>query len=183
MIGEKIRSIRIQKKLTLTELAKRIGVAASFISQVERGISNPSIKSLRAIAKVLNVPIFYFLMNDKEELRIVRKDKRKKLKLPHSNEIYELLTPNLKDKKMEVILMTILPHSSKKREFYSHISDENGEECAVVLKGEARVEIASDKYILKEGDSIYFNCGLPHRFLCNNKEKVTIISIISPPSF
>jgi|SRR5690606_9636651 len=58
MIGDKVKKFRIEKGLSLTELAERAGVAKSYLSSIERNIqSNPSIQFLEKIASVLNIPI------------------------------------------------------------------------------------------------------------------------------
>jgi len=70
MIGEKIKAFREQKKMSLSELAERSGVAKSYLSSIERNIqSNPSIQVLEKISSVLgvstNVLIHDFDENDK----------------------------------------------------------------------------------------------------------------------
>lgn len=58
MIGDKVKKFRIEKGLSLTELAERAGVAKSYLSSIERNIqSNPSIQFLEKIASVLDIPI------------------------------------------------------------------------------------------------------------------------------
>jgi|SRR5690606_27107347 len=58
MIGDKVKKFRMEKGLSLTELAERAGVAKSYLSSIERNIqSNPSIQFLEKIASVLNIPI------------------------------------------------------------------------------------------------------------------------------
>ncbi len=59
-LGTKIRNIRIQKRRTLKEIAKRIGLTASFLSQVERDVASPSLKALRKIAEALDIGVGYF---------------------------------------------------------------------------------------------------------------------------
>ena len=59
-IGEKIKSLRLSRKLSLKHISEKTGFTKSVISQIERGISNPSINSLRKIAQCLNAPVAYF---------------------------------------------------------------------------------------------------------------------------
>ncbi|MGB8956231.1 MAG: helix-turn-helix domain-containing protein [Tumebacillaceae bacterium] len=62
MLGEKIRLLRQEKKLSLGELAGRANCAKSYLSDIERGIrTNPSIQFIEKIASVLNVPAEFFL--------------------------------------------------------------------------------------------------------------------------
>jgi len=179
MDGEKLKLARIENKMTLRELSKKVNISPGFISQIERNKTKPSIKTLRKIANALNTTITYFLMDNEKEQLITRKDDRKIIKLPKSEIIYELLINNLRTKKMEAILMTVYPIYSESKPAVSH----NGEEFDLVLEGEAKIIIRDKSYILKEGDSIYFDCSIPHNIFCNNNLEVKILSVISPPSF
>jgi XRE family transcriptional regulator, master regulator for biofilm formation len=58
MIGERVKKIRLEKKISLSELADQAGVAKSYLSSLERNLQrNPSIQFLEKIASVLNVPV------------------------------------------------------------------------------------------------------------------------------
>jgi len=94
-LGNKIRKLRISKGINLTAFAKKIDKTPSYLSQVERGMASPSIIALREISKALNVPIFYFLIDDKEQSAIVRKNERRVLQFPKSHLTYELLSPDV----------------------------------------------------------------------------------------
>lgn len=68
MIGDRIKNLRIERKLSLTELAERAGVAKSYLSSIERNLqTNPSIQFLEKISNVLNVPVDYLLHEMKED--------------------------------------------------------------------------------------------------------------------
>ena len=75
-LGEKIRSLRVSQNISLKDLAKKSDLTSSTISQVERGLSNPSIPALRRIAETLGVPVFYFFSDEEvdESIIIVRKN-------------------------------------------------------------------------------------------------------------
>jgi len=98
MIGAKIRARRTELNMSLRDLAERVGLTASFLSQIERDPADPPIKSLRKIATALRVPMLYFLDSDDVAMPVVRKDERKRLQLPHSKVAYALLTPDLNRK-------------------------------------------------------------------------------------
>ena len=59
-IGKKLQEIRKQRGLTLREVADQTGITASMLSQMERDLVNPSINTLKAISKTLDVPLFRF---------------------------------------------------------------------------------------------------------------------------
>ncbi|MGQ9515816.1 MAG: helix-turn-helix domain-containing protein, partial [Anaerolineae bacterium] len=108
VIGERIRKRRTELRMSLREVAEKAGVTASFLSQIERELADPSIKSLRRIAEALDVPVFYFLSDEQEHRPVVRRHERKKLTLPRSQVTYELLTPDL-NRKMEMFIGRIHP--------------------------------------------------------------------------
>lgn len=67
-IGSRIKAIRTQKRLSLSELAEAAGVAKSYLSNVERGIqNNPSIQFIEKIAATLKVPVHTLLFGEQEE--------------------------------------------------------------------------------------------------------------------
>lgn len=71
MIGDRVKKLRTEKKMSLSELAEQAGVAKSYLSSLERNLqSNPSIQFLEKISSVLNVPVDHLINEriNKEEL-------------------------------------------------------------------------------------------------------------------
>ncbi|MFW5942719.1 MAG: helix-turn-helix domain-containing protein, partial [Chloroflexota bacterium] len=133
--------------MSLRDLAAEVGLTASFISQVERNLASPSIDSLRSIAKALDEPLFFFLLEPDEEERVIRRDQRRKLISSDSNVTYELLTPL--NKKMEVVLTKLEPGDGS----IPIIHHQDTEECIYVLEGELEVGLVDQTYTLSGGDS------------------------------
>lgn len=55
-LGENIKKIRIEKDITQSEVARRLGVDRSFVSNIEKGKNNPTLSTITSLAKVLDVP-------------------------------------------------------------------------------------------------------------------------------
>ncbi|KUO77272.1 MAG: MerR family transcriptional regulator [Desulfosporosinus sp. BRH_c37] len=178
MLGDKIRTKRMEKQLTLKDLAKRTGVTQGFLSQVERGLTDPSITSLRRIAHALDVPIFYFLMEEDESSPVVRKNERKVLKFPDSHLTFELLSPDL-NRSLEMMMARLEPGAVTCDVPLTH----PGEENILVLQGQMKIQIGDDLQILEEGDSIYYYSGIPHKIWSIGTEDLVFISAITPPAF
>jgi transcriptional regulator with XRE-family HTH domain len=181
-IGPKIREMRKHRGMTLKEFSQRVGVTASLISQIERGVAAPSISSLKKISDTLGISIALFFNEEGKALAndfspIVRKHERKTLH-PSPGVTYHLLSKNLQGK-LEFLLAFYEVGASTGPKPYSH----RGEECALVLKGKLEVQIGSSVYVLLKDDSITFSCEIPHRV--SNVGKVPAVSIwcITPPSF
>jgi transcriptional regulator with XRE-family HTH domain len=181
-IGPKIREMRKHRGMTLKEFSQRVGVTASLISQIERGVAAPSISSLKKISDTLGISIALFFNEEGKALAndfspIVRKHERKTLH-PSPGVTYHLLSKNLQGK-LEFLLAFYEVGASTGPKPYWH----RGEECALVLKGKLEVQIGSSVYVLLKDDSITFSCEIPHRV--SNVGKVPAVSIwcITPPSF
>jgi len=65
MIGDRVKKLRVEKKMSISELAEQAGVAKSYISSLERNLQrNPSIQFLEKIAAVLHVPVDHFIHDE-----------------------------------------------------------------------------------------------------------------------
>jgi len=177
-LGNKIRKLRISKDMNLTAFAKKIGKTPSYLSQVERGMASPSIMALREIAKALNVPMFYFLINDKKQSVIVRKKERRVLQFPKSRLTYELLSPDV-SQRIQMIKTRIKIGTSSCSKTLSH----EGEECTLVMEGKMEIKIGDEFFLLEEGDSIYYLASIPHKITSTGDKDLIIISAITPTNF
>ena len=177
-IGQRIRIAREHKKLTLDELAVRTGLTKSFLSQVERGKSNPSLASIRSIVQELNIPLVSLFENSTKNLSdvVVRKNKPKNFKLPDSILKFELLTPDLK-RQMEIIRVIAPPEG--RSEFMAH----EGEEWGYVVKGRIRLTVGNEEFELEAGDTAYYSSEVPHGWVNETDDEVELIWAITPPSF
>lgn len=177
-MGNKIRKLRISKGINLTEFAKKIDKTPSYLSQIERGMASPSIMALREISKALDVPIFYFLIDDKEQSAIVRKNERRVLQFPKSHLTYELLSPGVSHQ-IEMIRTRIEVGASTCSKPLSH----EGEECTLVIEGKMKIQVGDEFFILEEGDSIYYIASIPHKITSIGDKDLVIISAITPSNF
>jgi transcriptional regulator with XRE-family HTH domain len=175
-LGQRIRELRMERSLSLAGLAARVGVTRSFLSSVERGVAYPSILVLRTIAAALEVPVFLLFTGRESSGVVVHRHERKIIKLPSAPVSYELISPDAQHR-MEMIITYVRPGAEPPA--MSH----DGEECALVLRGHVMLTIGGIEYELNEGDSIYYNSGLPHTVRTVGDEEAEIISAITPPSF
>jgi transcriptional regulator with XRE-family HTH domain len=186
-LGPRIRTLRLERGLTLQAVAEVARVSQSLISQIERGLASPSINTLRRIAGALDVPIAaLFLgggMSDDESDRagrrlVVRRHERKGLHVPRSKVVYELLTPDL-NRRIEFIWIEYKPGAITHAEPMSH----PGEENAVCLEGSVVVTIENQEFVLAEGDSISFDSGRVHQVENRSRRRAVLVSAITPPAF
>jgi len=183
MIGTKIRESRKEAKLTLADLAQKTGFSASYISQVERNLVDPSITALRKFCTVLQRTVYYFLEEDPTDPYIVRKETRQRLNIPSSNVVYEFISPMLRQMncvpKIEVIQVFIEPNSYSQEETFSH----NVDEIILVLEGVMDIYIDGNKQTLYAGDSIYLPPNTLQRIFNPLDVQLVILSALTPGIF
>ncbi len=177
-LGDKIRSLRLKQKISIEQLSSLTGLSKGLISQIERDITGPSVASLWKISKALNVTMNYFFDEYDDFNQVVKKDERKKIMMKNGDRTYELLCPNLKNQ-IEMLWIEIEPNDSNSDELISH----EGEECGVVLKGALRVLSGDKIYDLEQGDSIYLDSTIPHRYINMGNIKSVSVWAMVPPSF
>lgn len=179
MLGDSIRKIRTEKRLTIKEVAEKANVTSSLLSQIENNKANPSINSLMAIAKVLNVPIGSFFDEESDPTfdPVVKADQRKVLRT-RSGVIFYLLTPELKNHSIEFIY-NVYEKGGSTGEMYIH----EGEECGLVLEGRLEVTSEDNTYILEAGDSIVLDSTKPHKLTNIYDGKTIAVWVDSPASW
>lgn len=178
MLGTNIRLARVSRKLTISEVARSADITRSLWSQIENNKANPSINTLMAIAKALQVPIGSFFDEDNHlDNPVVRAGERKTLKT-RNGITYFLLTPEPSRHSIE-FLYNIFEKGSSTEIFYSH----QGEECGIVLEGRLRIDTDSEEYILEAGDSIVLLSSKPHKLTNVSTGKTIAIWANSPPSW
>jgi transcriptional regulator with XRE-family HTH domain len=179
-LGMTIRKLRESRQLSLKEIAARSGLTQSFLSQVERNLTSPSVASLRKVAQAFGVPLTELFQGPViPENRVVRRHERRQLIHPGRQWRDYLLTPNLTGK-LQVILSVIEPGGGSGEEPYAHDSDE---ECVIVLRGRLEFWVGTDRYLLEEGDSIVFESRIPHRNKNPGPEQAEVLWITTPPSY
>lgn len=201
-LGEKIREERRRRKLTLEILSQKTGLSKSFLSQIERGLAQPSVSSLKKIAQEFGISVVNLFNNEAtsrnflpslpsgetrkhdrnscvQDVKVVRRNRRKTLTLPGSKITYDLITPDL-NRQIEVLFLRFSPGDSSGDE---PLIDPPGEKCCLVLKGSMDYRVGEEVYHLESGDSIYHPAHLPHSWKGTGNEPIEVIVVLTPPWF
>ncbi|HEX9037267.1 MAG TPA: XRE family transcriptional regulator [Ktedonobacterales bacterium] len=179
-IGHTIHRFREERQLSLKDLAAKSGLTQSFLSQVERGLTSPSVASLRKIAQAFGAPLAALFQGPSPQGKhVVRRDQRRQLMQPGGQWRDYLMTPNLQGR-LQVIWSVIEPGGGSGDEAYAHDSDE---ECVVILRGRLEFWVGQDHYTLDEGDSIVFESRIPHRNVNPGPDRAEVLWITTPPSY
>ncbi len=177
-LGPKIAKERMIRSLSIEDLAEKAGISHGLLSQLERGIGNPSLATLVALASALELPLGSFFAGGQGDNDIVvRRRMRKRLVLADRRMKYQLLVPDLQGS-LSMLYIELPPGFSNEQTPFSHA----GEECELVLEGTVEAHIGSRVFLLEPGDSIRFASVNPHWFR-TFAAPVVIVSAMTPPSF
>ena len=175
-----IRALRRARGLTLAEIGLKLGRSVGWVSQVERGLSTPSLSDLRAFAELFGVPISLFFSHDvpveSERGVVVRAGRRRTLGTSESGLVEELLSPDLGGS-FEMVRSVFAPGAELKTE-----ARRPTEEAGYVASGLFDIEISGVWHRLGEGDSFRFE-GKPYRWRNPGAEPAIVIWVVSPPVY
>ncbi|MDQ7910354.1 XRE family transcriptional regulator [Phytohabitans sp. ZYX-F-186] len=178
-IGRRVAAFRTERGIRVSDLARHVGVSPSLVSQIERGLSRPSVSTLFAIAEALEVPVDAFFRetdgspspapdvpetgtaptSPAEERYVVRRANRPTIDI-ESGVRWERLTPTAL-KNVEFLELVYGPGAESNSTLYRHA----GEEMILVLSGELDIYLGFEKYHLSAGDSMHFSSMQPHRYV------------------
>ncbi len=150
-IGYRIKDLRNRQRVTLKELAEKTGLTTSFLSQLERDLTSPSVSSLEKIAEALNTKVGYFFESEEEkELIFIKRGFGKKVIDEEKNISCETLASGFLNIKMQPQIFTL----GIGTELTKELMYPQGEKFGMVLKGKVELLCDSEKFTLEEGDSI-----------------------------
>ncbi len=161
-LGVRVKDLRTERGFTLDELAGRSGVSRAMISKLERGEKNPTLVIAARLAEGLGVSLSRLAgVEERREVVLVPKERRMVLKDPETGFERQSLSPTFAGRGVE-FLRNIVPEGSTSGDFPAH--RKGVEEHIVVEKGELKATLGGEEYLLREGDALYFEADVPHRF-------------------
>jgi transcriptional regulator with XRE-family HTH domain len=176
VLGNIIKQTRLDQGKTIKDVAKEANVTISLLSQIENNKANPSINSLLAIGKVLNVPVgSFFDEHEVESGPVVKSYKRRAIRT-QDGVTYYLLTPLRKDLLME-FKYTVYEKGGTSGHYHKH----EGAECGIVFEGRLEIIQEGEIFVLEAGDSIYLDSTKPHTMKNAYDGRTITIWVDSPP--
>jgi transcriptional regulator with XRE-family HTH domain len=177
-VGSIVSRERAHRGLTIGDLARQAGLSNGLLSQLERGIGNPSIETLANLARALGIPIgSFFEPASATPDDVVHPHTRSHLVLADKRMTYQLLVPDLKGALSMLYIELPANFSNADAPFCHH-----GEEVVLVLSGSVEIHIGDRTRLLRAGDSIRFSSAIDHWYQTFN-ERVVAITAQTPPSF
>lgn len=182
-IGAAIRRARVDAKMSLRELARRVGVAPSHVSQAERGIGSFSVSTLYAVATELSISLDSLFepavpaaslrtepASSLDGTVVLRAGNRAALTLKNGPRWERLTAASEPD--IEFLEVIYAPHAEPSEpEFSTH----DGIEYGVVISGVLTVEIEDERTQLHPGDTIRLESSRPHRYWNEGRIEVRAI--------
>jgi transcriptional regulator with XRE-family HTH domain len=195
-IKEKIKELRKDRNLTLEQLANIVGCSKSYISQLENGVATPSISMLGKLSKGLNTNMTNLILSveengDQSTARVeapkstrtsdyyMRKNRRRTFNYPDGKTLSQFLTTAVYQKTMQPIYTTIEPGGESNGDDMI-IHPKNSEEFVWVLKGKVEFEINGEILIIEEGDTLYFDGSIPHRWKNTTQQLAEALFVWTP---
>lgn len=176
-IGNKMKNLRNQNGLTQQELADRAELTKGFISQVERGLTIPSLATLADIVECLGSNLSDFF-NEEEDPQIVYKPEDYFEKTDKEENSTVWLVPTAQSNMIEPILVTL-----KAKQSLPFDKPHEGEEFGYVISGAVRLHFGENVYTLEKGDSFYFEATKRHKLEAAGRKEAKVLWISTPPSF
>lgn len=179
-IGERLRLRRKVKSLSLKQVADKSGLSVGMISQVERGLAVPSIKSMRAICDALEMPVIWLFEGPQDQPAedadiVVRAGARRELSYHDGVLRKEILTPD-RQPQIQMLRFLMEPGADSGEPY----SNSEGGKCGLVLKGTLGLELDGRSLVIREGDSFAFPAQSMVRFWTIGSRNCEVIWVVAP---
>jgi transcriptional regulator with XRE-family HTH domain len=165
-IGDRLKTIRLSKKMGLVELGRHTGLSAAMLSKIERGRLFPTLPTLMRIALVFGVGLEHFISDESKRnaVAIVRRKERQRFpERPGGKDVsffFESLDFTAVERRLHAYHADFQPVPVEKLRPHQHA----GAEFLYVLKGRLALRVANEDHFLDAGDSVYFNSTRPHSY-------------------
>jgi transcriptional regulator with XRE-family HTH domain len=182
-VQKKLGKFRKERGLTVRQLAERAGCTHSYISQIEKGMTVPSLSMVGKLAAALGIKVidlFHESSNGSDADWYMEKRNRRTIHYPDGKVSSQLLVTRIATKKLEPLVSMIQPGGSSD-EAEKMVHPPGTEEFVLVLKGELEFRVNGKEMCLKEGDTLSFDGTLPHSWLNRAKKTAEVLFVFSPP--
>ncbi|HVY98086.1 MAG TPA: XRE family transcriptional regulator [Dongiaceae bacterium] len=179
-VGEKLRLRRRMRSLSLKQVADPAGISIGMLSQVERGLVAPSIKTLRAICAAMDMPVNWLFHHDGGQEGVATEyivpfGARRSLAYHDGALIKELLTPDTQPQ-IQMLRFLLKPGASSGEAY----NNAEGGKCGIVLSGTLGLELNNTEFVVNVGDSFAFPAATMVRFWAIGSAPCEVIWVVAP---
>lgn len=177
-VGARIRALRRSKGLGLNEMSARTGLSIGFLSQMERGLSSPTLRALTSLADAMQINLAEIVRGptvaQPKVPVITRAGERSSISMWKSGiRKHALASGGAASSAFSFTLLDFEPHASSGDDLYTH----QGEEAGYVLQGRLKLVVGDKQWTLAAGDSFHFSSELPHRFENAAKRNLVVVMV------
>jgi mannose-6-phosphate isomerase-like protein (cupin superfamily)/DNA-binding XRE family transcriptional regulator len=165
-IGEKLRALRLRKKMGLVELGRHSGLSPALLSKIERGRLVPTLPTLLRISLVFSVGLEHFFTDPatRPTLAVVRRGERQRFPERQGEKqpayYFESLDFPAVDRLMSAYFVEFEPAGEAAPRRHHH----PGAECLYIVSGRLAITVGEEEFELSVGDSMYFDSSVPHAY-------------------
>jgi transcriptional regulator with XRE-family HTH domain len=186
IVGNRIKTLRESKSITLEEMEERSGLSIEQINRIENNRDFPSLAPLIKIARVLGVRLGTFLDDHDETGPVIsRKENQKESirfsnnQFAHKNNLdYYSLSSDKSGRHMEPFIIQM---NAFEESVDFQLSSHEGEEFIYCLEGSVEINYGNKTYLIEEGDSIYYDSIVAHHVHAINSQTAKILAVIYTP--
>jgi|APEBP8051073178_1049388.scaffolds.fasta_scaffold00006_354 transcriptional regulator with XRE-family HTH domain len=178
LLAQRVKRFRQARRLSLRQLGEMTGTSASFLSQLERGLTGATTSTLMQISQALSISVAdLFEDRGTSTYRVLRREDRPAL--PSASGYRKTLLSQRPIHEFEVYVGEFEPGGSTGPELYTH---GKAHEMMFVLSGVVEITLGNERFLLQSGDSIEYSTATPHRIENRGAGPAEVQWIISPPT-
>jgi transcriptional regulator with XRE-family HTH domain len=176
VVGARLKRLRLQRRLTLQEVAAGVDLSHNFLSMVERGRADVSMARLHRLSTFYSIPLSELVAEQLEDgkPRVIRAGDGQSVERVLGMTLR--LLPVTRELGLQVAHVTFAPHAGP-----SNPVSHDGDDFFWVVSGELVLVYGSDEYVLKKGEAAQYSGRVHHYFLNRSKRTAEILSITTPP--
>jgi len=163
-IGERIKQLRVEKKMTLADLSEMTSISVSYLSQIERDKTTPSLATIIEIGNALGTNPGYFFEIDSEHAFVIRANIENEESNVNQNVDVFPLSPVIEPSRLRVWQYNLEPGKE-----ITGTPEADSEKFCFILKGKLTLEIGEEVLTLSKGDSIAFDAA--HSYIWRNDDE------------
>lgn len=172
-VGRKVTNYRRIHNVTIRELSEKSGISTALISQLERGIGNPTLGALAALADAMEISLADLVAAKVENKDLIcRREDRQPLRQGPGFYLESILVEEALNTSLSVVMIRLAPGADSLR-METHVE----EECLCVLNGSLTMVLEDEEFRLNQGDSIRVLQNRPHMLRNDSEEEATAINI------
>ncbi|WP_181704246.1 cupin domain-containing protein [Chthonobacter albigriseus] len=177
-VGGRLRTVREARGFSQRGLAKAAGISNATVSQIESNAVNPSVGALKRILDAIPMALSDFFAVDSTPGQVFFRASELK-EIGRGGVSYRQVGKDLTGRALQLIMERYEAGADSGRIPLKH----QGEEAAIILRGQLEVTVGDRREVLGPGDAYYFTSSEPHRFRNVGTEPCELVSACTPPSF